>query len=272
MVNTFLPYPDIKKSAQSLDRERLGKQRLEAYEIILLLEEYDRTGVIPTKGWSSHPAFRSWLGFTNHLKVYFNFIVREWIERGYKNNMPLYPIDETPYNIVQIFYDGSRFVYETDKINEYSFPLWVGFPPFYLSHQAALLRKNPQYYKFMYHETLIPFINVGYLWPCHMKSLESWSFSSHEKLSCGCPPIFKLKVKDAVNWMFNPNINPTTGRRIGNTSQIYKDYQEFVKEFGIIISNGYIYIRYYCKEPVPLHYLNNFEDMSPSNLILHLMN
>lgn len=34
MVVTFLPYADIKQSVKSLDDQRLGKQRVEAFNII----------------------------------------------------------------------------------------------------------------------------------------------------------------------------------------------------------------------------------------------
>ena len=33
-MQTFLPYPDIQKSLESLDNKRLGKQRVESYQII----------------------------------------------------------------------------------------------------------------------------------------------------------------------------------------------------------------------------------------------
>jgi len=36
-MNTFLPYPDFVKSAQCLDYRRLGKQRVEAWQIYLAL-------------------------------------------------------------------------------------------------------------------------------------------------------------------------------------------------------------------------------------------
>ena len=271
MVNIFLPYPNIYYSAKCLDKQRLGKQRVEAKQLIDLLEEYDKTGIIPSKGWSTHPAFRSWIGFTNHLKVYFNIIVREWISRGCQNNMPLYHIDETLYHIVECTFDGVKAVYDRDKFNEYSFPYWVSFPPFYLSHQAALLRKNPKYYRPFYNNTLIPFINNGYLWPCNITSIDNWNFSMHDSLSSGCPPIFRLKIKDIITWIYNNNINPTTGRNIGSTSNIYKEYLECVNELGIQISGEYIFIKYYFTSPVHLSCVNSTIDMLPSQLILNLM-
>ena len=39
-MQTFLPYPDFKKSLQTLDYRRLGKQRIEAYQIIFLFHPW----------------------------------------------------------------------------------------------------------------------------------------------------------------------------------------------------------------------------------------
>jgi hypothetical protein len=39
MVNTFLTYSDYEKSAASLDRQRLVKQRVEAYQILCLIQD-----------------------------------------------------------------------------------------------------------------------------------------------------------------------------------------------------------------------------------------
>lgn len=268
MVNIFVPYPNIYYSAHCLDKQRLGKQRVEAKQLIDLLEEYDRTGMIPSKGWSSHPAFRSWIGFTNHLKVYFNIIVREWISRGCENNMPLYQIDETPYNIVECTFDGVKATYDNSKFNQYSFPYWVSFPPFYLSHQAALIRKNPFHYKPFYNETLIPFIDNGYLWPCNIRSIDNWNFSMHDPLATGCPPIFRLKIRDVIMWMYNPYVNPTTGRSIGQTSAIYKDYLEYVTELGVQIQGEYIFVKYYCNAPISIY---SITDLQPSELIKRII-
>lgn len=38
MVNTFLPYACFVKSAKALDYKRLGKQRVEAFQIINILD------------------------------------------------------------------------------------------------------------------------------------------------------------------------------------------------------------------------------------------
>ena len=61
-MQTFLPYPDIEKSLECLDRLRLGKQRVEAYQILNIL--LNRT---KTKEWRNHPAVKMWEGHTNAL-------------------------------------------------------------------------------------------------------------------------------------------------------------------------------------------------------------
>ena len=83
-MQTFLPYPDFQKSLEVLDYRRLGKQRVEAKQILNVL--LDRT---TTKGWRNHPITKMWVGYEDALKVYFNMCVKEWIHRGYNNTMEL---------------------------------------------------------------------------------------------------------------------------------------------------------------------------------------
>ncbi len=137
MVNTFLPYADFKQSVQCLDWQRLGKQRVEAKQIITILQS---NGDLP---FSHHPAVKMWIGHASALKLYFNECVSEWIRRGYKNNLPLYELSE-------------------EKI---SMPWFIGWPPFHLSHQASLFRKKSDFYSFSALENFKPLHSQGYLWP-----------------------------------------------------------------------------------------------------------
>lgn len=52
-MQTFLPYTDPEKCARVLDNKRLGKQRVEAIQILNVL-----LGVTQTKGWRNHPAVK----------------------------------------------------------------------------------------------------------------------------------------------------------------------------------------------------------------------
>ena len=117
-MQTFLPYRDFKQSFRVLDYRRLGKQRVEAHQILnVLLERTD------TKGWRNHPITRMWEGYEPALQHYFNLCVEEWMERGYNNTMKFEPITE-----------------------EIIYPHWLGNKSFHSSHRANLLRKDYEYY------------------------------------------------------------------------------------------------------------------------------
>lgn len=124
-MQTFLPYADFRKSAECLDYRRLGKQRVEAKQIIDILEKYDRGEDISKLPWGNHPAVRMWIGHTNALKVYHNAIVMEWIHRGYKNNIKCYILD--------------RY----DKI---LMPDWLDRQDFHDAHKSKLLQKDYEFY------------------------------------------------------------------------------------------------------------------------------
>jgi hypothetical protein len=53
------------KSLSCLDDKRLGKQRVETYQLIRALEG-------TTKGWRNHPACVMWEKNIDALKLYFN--------------------------------------------------------------------------------------------------------------------------------------------------------------------------------------------------------
>ena len=118
-MQTFLPYPDYKQTFECLDYRRLGKQRVETYQILnVLLERTD------SKGWRNHPATKMWRGYENALKLYLNMCIDEWIARGYRNNMKYEKIE-------------GPVVY----------PPWIGDDQFHVSHQSNLVRKQPDHYR-----------------------------------------------------------------------------------------------------------------------------
>jgi hypothetical protein len=130
-MQTFLPYADFKLSAEVLDNRRLGKQRVEAYQILLTITEN-------RKGWSNHPATKMWAGYESSLCVYMNCMIMEWIRRGFKNTMSL------------------------KSVGTYIYPPWFGNELFHSSHRAALLAKAPAWYsKFNWSEKPI----INYVWP-----------------------------------------------------------------------------------------------------------
>lgn len=137
-MQTFLPYPDFIKSAQVLDYRRLGKQRLECYQIIRILD-----GTTPEARWRNHPAVKMWDGYLEALKEYANAIITEWKARGYNNTMELYTIS-----------DGI--------IGK---PWWFGNEDFHRAMRSRLIEKLPEFYLEKFGEVDKGFNDSKYLWP-----------------------------------------------------------------------------------------------------------
>ena len=117
-MQTFLPYANFEKTAQCLDYKRLGKQRVEAWQIYQIVSGKRTKG-----GWINHPAVTMWRGFPNLLAYYYNDILDEWVKRGYRNNM--------------------EYIICPPSVTE---PFWLGDKDFHSSHRSNLLRKYSEYY------------------------------------------------------------------------------------------------------------------------------
>lgn len=137
-MQTFLPYNCFYESAKALDYRRLGKQRVEAMQLVnstnKLLQDPNAK-----VGWANHPARTMWMGYLDALKHYHNIMVEEWINRGFKNTMKFY---ETPSSII--------------------LPHWLGDERIHASHRSNLIRKDPAYYsQFNWAESA----DIPYHWP-----------------------------------------------------------------------------------------------------------
>ena len=144
-MQTFLPYSDFKTSAEVLDYRRLGKQRVEAFQLLIAiddqwaLEERARKGLMGgVKGWRNHPAAIMWRGYNQALRFYMNTMIQEWVKRGYRNTMSLAPIETL------------------------TMPHWLGSEEFHASHRSNLLRKNIEFYA---KRGWIEDVNKPYVWP-----------------------------------------------------------------------------------------------------------
>ena len=126
-MQTFVPLTDsFGEIAKVLDRQRLNKQALEGWQILMTLLELDPQGNHRTpKGWVNHPAAKMWSQHTDALKAYGNECIKEWVARGYNNTMPLWEVPET-----------------------YDMPWWWGWDTFHKSHRDNLFRKDPEHYSF----------------------------------------------------------------------------------------------------------------------------
>lgn len=73
----------------------------------------------------NHPAAALWRGHEHTLRLYMDVCIVEWQQRGYRNTMPLAPVDEVLLTA----------------------PAWLGNPDFHRAHQSNLIRKLPDHYR-----------------------------------------------------------------------------------------------------------------------------
>lgn len=140
-MQTFLPEPDYRKSAEVLDRLRLGKQRVEVLQILNALHEL-------SAGWQNHPAARMWRGHAPQLCEYGLIVCEVWVSRGYR--------DSCAEKISQHMDWATSGEYNLER------PPWFGDEDFHRSHQSNLIRKDPVLYGPMW-----PGVpnDLPYVWP-----------------------------------------------------------------------------------------------------------
>lgn len=127
-MQTFLPHDNFKASAQVLDYRRLGKQRVETFQLLNAIRGVDKFGEPKQhKGWVNHPAAVMWRQYVPALATYGVAMCDEWIARGYN--------DSLREKLVKISQTG-----------EVIYPYWFGREDFHLSHQSNLLRKDFVFY------------------------------------------------------------------------------------------------------------------------------
>jgi hypothetical protein len=144
-MQTFLPYPDPRRSAEALDDRRLGKQRVETFQVLRAL-------TWPTYGWKHHPVTRMWRGFVPALVAYGLACVDEWEARG--------RADATRAALLEFTGGG---VPDWDVLRERGeVPPWVGDEALHLSHRSSLVRKDPEFYRPRFGD--VP-DDLPYVWP-----------------------------------------------------------------------------------------------------------
>lgn len=134
-MQTFVPYDDIHRIASVLDRRRLNKQRVEAFQVLRAITD-------PTYGWQQHPAVHMWRGHGGFLRLYGLALCDEWLAQGGADNADL---------------RGRIAAFDFDDDEP---PLWWGDDRVHRSHRSNLLCKEPDHYTRFWNEDEMP-----YFWP-----------------------------------------------------------------------------------------------------------
>lgn len=114
-MQVFLPLPNYRVSLKLLDRQRLGKQRVECLQLI-------------QGSWPNHPASKMFRNNHNSLCEYGIECCLLWRARGYD--------DTCLEQIISLIKPNLTW----DK------PVWFGDPSFHASHRSNLMRKYYGYY------------------------------------------------------------------------------------------------------------------------------
>ncbi|MGW5051583.1 MSMEG_6728 family protein [Actinokineospora sp. NPDC004072] len=149
-MQTFLPYADFAATARVLDTRRLGKQRVEAIQVL-------RGLTVPGYGWRRHPAVRMWAGYEEALVRYGLEICAVWRAAGHADTCA----DTLRADLKRAKgVDEVRGQWELCAAG--AVPPWLGDAALHLSHQSALVRKAPDHYR-----PLFPDVppDLPYVWP-----------------------------------------------------------------------------------------------------------
>ena len=149
-MQTFLPYQGFVDSAHVLDQRRLGKQRVETIQVLRAL-------TVSGYGWRHHPAAAMWAGYEEALVRYGLDVCAVWCERGRADTCAATLVTDMAEAT------GRRSVGTQEELAAaHELPPWLGQEAFHRSHQAALVRKDPEHYR-----RYFPGVpdDLPYVWP-----------------------------------------------------------------------------------------------------------
>jgi hypothetical protein len=141
-MQTFLTNIGWNKSLANLDDKRLGKQRVEAKQIVMVLAG-------ESSGYQHHPAIDMWRGYERALCLYGAAACYQWrIIR--KFNCEIYS------------WFSARETWFRAEGHGTELPPWLQDPWLMRSHRSNLIRKDPVEYAPKFPNTPE---NMPYLWP-----------------------------------------------------------------------------------------------------------
>jgi hypothetical protein len=150
-MQTFLPFADFLASARALDPKRLGKQRVEAIQVL-------RGLVRPGYGWRHHPAVKMWHGYEEGLVRYGLDMCAVWTAEGNADTCAATLVTDLRATI-----DIAGVREQSALAAAGDLPPWLGDADLHLSHRSALIRKDAAFYRPVFGPDVPD--DLPYVWP-----------------------------------------------------------------------------------------------------------
>lgn len=149
-MQTFLPDPDFEATARLLDDRRLGKQRVEALQVLRALTR-------DPYGWKNHPAVLMWAGYEEALVAYALAMCAEWRNRGHADTVAATIVEDLRAACAVV-----EVRTQAELRSARALPPWLEDEALHHSHRSALVRKDPAHYRPLFPEVAD---DLPYVWP-----------------------------------------------------------------------------------------------------------
>ena len=175
-MQTFLPYPDFLASARALDQKRLGKQRVEAIQVLRGLTR-------PGYGWRNHPAVKMWAGYEEALTRYGLDMCAVWCEPGRADTCAATLLTDLAAACGVSVY-GPR----TELAAAGELPPWLGRDDLHLQPpRRRCCARTPEHYRPLFgDDDLDP--DLEYVWPPSDRAAPSASRPEQAQTRCATVP------------------------------------------------------------------------------------
>ena len=129
-MQIFLPFADFEESCKALDTVRLGKQRVEAFQI------WKAATSLAVTGWSNHVCTRMWRDYLPALRHYLIICCRVYGSRKTKKGAFCQNT-----KMLQHIEENCLTIREGEIV---TLPPWIGNAQFHDSHKSMLYHKGKQ--------------------------------------------------------------------------------------------------------------------------------
>jgi len=157
-MQIFLPFANFRKSLECLDNKRLGKQRVEAFQVYMLLTR----DAASNSHWLRHPVLKMWRGYELALRHYIIECCSVWITRKTKDGSRFFSNAKMDENI-----ETYKIRLSAQEQKRMQLPPFIGLDRFHDSHKAMLFHKGKLRSESTNHyEQFHDYAHItGYYWP-----------------------------------------------------------------------------------------------------------